>query len=99
MSKATEVNKVLLDPVLKSENSIGLWNQINSHKGKNVKIDAAKVERLGGLCLETLVAASLAWKKSGVNFEIINVSDRFLKDVDLLGAKDLLPICQGEEKS
>jgi chemotaxis protein CheX len=64
---------------------------IRSHAGGELELDASKVERLGGLCLQVLVAAAAAWRAASQNFKLINVGEAFRKDARLLGATGLLP--------
>jgi chemotaxis protein CheX len=64
---------------------------IQTHAGVALDVDASKVERLGGLCLQVLVAAAAAWRAGGQPFRLINVGEAFRKDARLLGATSLLP--------
>jgi chemotaxis protein CheX len=65
--------------------------EIQSHAGGELELDASKVERLGGLCLQVIVAAAAAWAAANQTFRLINVGEAFRKDARLLGATGLLP--------
>ncbi|MFT3722242.1 MAG: STAS domain-containing protein [Hyphomonadaceae bacterium] len=64
---------------------------IQSHAGGELELDASRVERLGGLCLQVIVAAAATWRAANQNFRLINVGEAFRKDARLLGATGLLP--------
>ncbi len=46
-----------------------------AHRGADLDLDAANVERVGGLCLQVLLAARRTWDADGAKLRIINVSD------------------------
>ncbi len=68
-----------------------LWANLNGVRGQALHLDASDVERLGGLCLQVLLAAQAQWRTDGVDFSIVNSSAAFAEGVRLMAANDLLP--------
>ena len=65
-------------------------------RGSALEIDACAVRRLGGLCLQVLLAAKAAWSADGHSFSITNASESFLEALRLFGAQTALqPAAQG----
>lgn len=58
-------------------------------RGGPVEIDAGDVQRLGGLCLQVLMAARATWQADGKPFAIIAASDAFHEGLRLFGIADL----------
>ncbi|WP_395646735.1 STAS domain-containing protein [Terricaulis sp.] len=63
---------------------------VTAHRGEAIEIDASGVERIGGVCLQVLLAANAAWFKDGQDFAIVNPSAGFLSAVRLMGAGEKL---------
>ena len=61
-----------------------------SHRGGPVEVDAGQVRRLGGLCLQILLAARKAWADDGKAFSINGPSEAFLETTRLFGADGAL---------
>ncbi|WP_218278580.1 STAS domain-containing protein [Caulobacter sp. HMWF009] len=57
-----------------------------SRRGEPVDVDAGQVRRLGGLCLQILLAARKAWAEDGKAFSINGPSEAFLETTRLFGA-------------
>ena len=57
--------------------------------GGPVKIDAGEVRRLGGQCLQVLLAAQTRWAADGAAFDVLNPSPEFAEGLELLGATRL----------
>lgn len=51
-----------------------LRSAIISHRGEDLTVDASEVQRLGGLCLQVLLAARQAWTLDGKDFRLVNIS-------------------------
>jgi chemotaxis protein CheX len=62
-----------------------LHRDVLAMRGRNAKVDASEVVRLGGQCLQVLLAALCAWKADGLSFSIVNPSPSFLQTLDLFG--------------
>jgi chemotaxis protein CheX len=67
-----------------------LKTQIETHMGSPLDIDVSGVERMGGLCLQVLLAAAETWRAQDLPFRLINPGDSARNDVRLLGAGHLL---------
>lgn len=55
-------------------------------RGEPVVLDASEVERLGGLCVQVLLAAHAEWRMEGREFRIERPSDAFVEAAQLMGA-------------
>jgi chemotaxis protein CheX len=67
-----------------------LWTELSAARTQPLKIDASSVERLGGLCLQVLIAARRAWQADGVAFAIENPSQAFTDAVRLMAGEELM---------
>lgn len=67
-----------------------LWTELSAHRAQPLEIDASSVERIGGLCLQVLIAARRAWQADGVAFAINNPSQAFTDAVSLMAANELM---------
>ena len=82
---AAEGRVVELKSKLESASAQDLRNEILSHKGNDIQIDANEVDLLGGRCAEVLVAAFNQWEHDGKSIAIKDGSDSFWSDAQLLG--------------
>lgn len=46
-----------------------------AHRGQDVELDASAVTRVGGQCLQVLLAAHRTWNADGNGFRLLNPSD------------------------
>lgn len=67
-----------------------LWTELVATRAQPIEIDASNVERLGGLCLQVLLAARRAWQADGVAFVIANPSQAFTDAVRLISGEELM---------
>lgn len=79
-------NSLMLGSVLDLKAAAPLKASLLEHRGEDVRIDASSVNRLGGLCLQLLLAAQKAWAEDGLAFAIQPRSDAFTDSVRLFGA-------------
>ena len=56
-----------------------------SRRGHDVEVDGSDVERLGGQCLQVLLAARASWAADGRNFVVENVPQAVINTLELLG--------------
>jgi chemotaxis protein CheX len=63
-----------------------LWQELQQARGAPVAVDASQVERLGGLCLQVLLAASAEWRAAGHEFRIDAASQAFVTALETMGA-------------
>jgi chemotaxis protein CheX len=66
-----------------------LLEEVRARRGSALELDASKVERLGGQCLQVLLAAEAAWSADGHAFQIGNPSTAFKDGCALMGATAL----------
>ena len=79
---------VRLDPTLDLKAAGPLTREILAARGQDLAVDASEVRRLGGQCLQVLLAAQAAWASDGHALEIREPSPAFVEGVALMGAAD-----------
>ena len=87
----SDANVLVLPAVLDLRAAAALKTDIEQRAGTALDIDASKVERLGGVCLQILASASAAWKTGGQEVHLLGASAAFLDHVRLMNAGHLLP--------
>ena len=75
-----------LDPILDLKAATPLKAALAEHRGQSLQLDASGVQRLGGLCLQVLVAARQAWRDEGRELTIEPRSDSFSAALTLFAA-------------
>ena len=60
-------------------------------RGAAIDIDASKVQRLGGLCLQVLLSAAETWAADGHPLKISAASPAFAEGARRMGAQALVP--------
>ena len=85
------VATILLPSILDLKAAGPLKVEIQSHAGSALDLDASKVERIGGLCLQVLLAAAEVWRTAGLAFRLVSSGEAVCNDARLLGAAHLLP--------
>ena len=63
-----------------------LKDDLLARRGGPLAIDAGEVQRLGGLCLQVLVAAHQDWTRAGHTFSFSSRSREFDEAIRLMGA-------------
>ncbi len=76
---------LVLDEVLDLKAVTPLTEQLRALRGQPLAIDATAVRRVGGLCLQTLLAARAAWEADETPLTL-DASTDFNDGVALLGA-------------
>ncbi len=90
MQTACARGKTLLLPAeLDHVAAASLFEVISSLTGTDIAIEGSRVERIGGQCLQILLAAASTWKADGTVLEFVNPSSEFIAGLELLG------ICPG----
>ncbi|ACB97174.1 STAS domain-containing protein [Beijerinckia indica] len=64
-----------------------LASELLGCRGRDLIIDAAKVQRIGGQCLQVLLSAVATWQADEIPLSIRNPSPDFLEAVELLGIR------------
>jgi chemotaxis protein CheX len=54
-------------------------------RGTEIVVDASRVDKLGGQCLQVLLSACLTWKADELSFEVVEASAAFGEALELLG--------------
>jgi chemotaxis protein CheX len=85
-SAAQDPQAYALPETLNLKAAAGLHADLAGARGHDLALDASDVQRLGGQCLQVLLAASEAWRADGLDFSIINPSDAFTHSLGLFGA-------------
>lgn len=85
-----ENSTLTLPPVLDLRAAAQLKADIHSHAGATLDLDVSNVERLGGLCLQVLVAAEAYWRAAGHGFRLTNAGASFCDDLRLMNATQLM---------
>ena len=62
-----------------------LADQLLSLRGNSVKLDASKVEKLGGQCVQVILSAAKTWEADCSDIEIVFPSPAFLAGLQTLG--------------
>ncbi len=89
VSRRNSAPPVVLAEVLDLPAASPLAADLLARRGQDVTFDASNVRRLGGQCLQVLLAARATWQADGQNFRIVTVSSEFAEGSALLGAGDL----------
>jgi chemotaxis protein CheX len=74
-----------------------LRQDLLARRGKPLEIDAANVQRFGGLCLQVLIAAKREWDAAGQTFQIKAQSRDFEECARLMGAGALFGLANAAE--
>jgi chemotaxis protein CheX len=74
-----------LSGVLDLKAATPLTVEFLSVRGRPLDVDASRVERLGGQCLQVLLSAAEAWKTDGTPFAFVNPSSDFIEGLARLG--------------
>jgi len=74
-----------LPPVLDLIAASSLLEAFLTRRGQALSVDGAAVERVGGQCLQVMLAARAAWAADDQELLLENCSEDFLGTIDLLG--------------
>ncbi|HTV34131.1 MAG TPA: STAS domain-containing protein [Methylocella sp.] len=74
-----------LPDILDIKAAATLAEELLTLRGKALEIDASRVQRLGGQCLQVLLSASMTWKADGNLFTLTRASSDFLEGLGRLG--------------
>ncbi len=80
---------LLLVEALDMRAAAPLLEELRRRRGAPVALDGSRVERLGGQCLQVILAAQAAWAADGHGFEIRNPSTALKDGWALMGAEPL----------
>ena len=74
-----------LAAILDLKAATDLHRNISARRGHDLVLDASEVTRLGGQCLQVLLAAVFAWRADGKNFSFDQPSPSFISALDMFG--------------
>ncbi|MDB5454224.1 MAG: hypothetical protein JWO33_2802 [Caulobacteraceae bacterium] len=89
MQTPEEAARIVLPKAMSLTAAAPLASRLTSLQGAPIVLDASQVERLGGLCLQVLLSASVTWRAAGVPFEIDKPSSAFTEAWTLFAAPPL----------
>lgn len=87
---------VVLGSVLDLRAAEPLKAELMAARGQALTLDASAVERLGGLCLQVLLAAIQTWRADGHALTFLNVSEALAAQWSQFGAAAGDLAAQGE---
>ena len=79
-------DSLLLADALDMRAAAPLLDEVRRRRGAPLTLDGSRVERLGGQCLQVLLAARTAWAADGHGFAIFNPSTALKDGWALMGA-------------
>jgi chemotaxis protein CheX len=86
----SDLARVQLPQAMDLGSAAPLVKDLLALRGRPIRLDASRVERLGGLGLQTLLAARLTWRADKLDFTVVDPSAAFTADCALLGASGFL---------
>lgn len=86
MDVPAETATLILEPVLDLRAAAPLRDAFLERRGAPVVVDASKVEQMGGLCLQVLIAARNAWAHDHTPFSLSPRSPSFDAALGAFGA-------------
>ncbi|OXE36043.1 MAG: chemotaxis protein CheX [Phenylobacterium zucineum] len=86
---ATSPHRLSLIPNLDLQAAEPLRAELMALRGRPLTIDAADVNRLGGLCLQVLISARKIWSEDGHAFTVERASSTFSDQLAGFGGPDL----------
>jgi chemotaxis protein CheX len=89
--------ELTLDAILDLKAAGPLKAALLERRGTPLSLDASGVQRLGGLCLQVLLAAERAWASDGQRLEIAPRSAAFDEALTLFGARTKFDSVHAEE--
>jgi len=84
-SKVAKSNVYVLPEVMDLKAASALTQSIVGFQGTALTLDASRVARIGGLCLQVLLSARLTWKVDRLPFTVVSPSPVFSESVALFG--------------
>jgi chemotaxis protein CheX len=85
MTDTSMQNTVMLPEILDLTAASPLASELLAQRGKNLTVDASRVQRVGAQCVQVLLSASATWRHDELSFEIAKSSTEFLDGIGLLG--------------
>ena len=89
MSESQAPAVVSLPPVLDLQAAEPLRAELMALRGRPLTLDASQVTRLGGLCLQVLMAARKIWAEDGHSLTVDQPSSGFSEQLTAFGEPEL----------
>jgi chemotaxis protein CheX len=93
----SEPATIALPEVLDLKAAAPLHAQLSGLRGQPVVLDASRVQRLGGLCLQVLLAAEAAWSSDDQDFSLAQPTPEFDAGWTLFAAPPLPRVANLQE--
>ncbi|WP_026607229.1 STAS domain-containing protein [Methylocapsa acidiphila] len=74
-----------LPEILDLKAAAALAAEFLGHRGEELTVDASRVRRLGGQCLQVLLSAAMTWRADEVLLAFVNPSPDFVEGLARLG--------------
>lgn len=84
-----------LAPILDLQAAEPLRAELMVLRGRALSIDASQVSRLGGLCLQVLIAARKTWAEDGLPLSVDEPSEAFTEQLASFGDPELRFLPEG----
>ena len=84
-SKKAAQESLMLSSVLDLNEASVLHGKLMELRGRDLRIDASQVDRLGAQCIQIIVAAARTWQTDKKAFVVERASDAFEKTLQLIG--------------
>ncbi len=84
---STAYESFALAPVLDLKAAGPLKAALIERRGHPLELDAADVQRMGGLCLQVLLSAAATWREEGHSLRIGPRSEAFMDALRLFGGE------------
>jgi chemotaxis protein CheX len=85
MSNAPAPHTLELPQVLDLTAAGPLTEQLLAVRGLDLSLDASRVMRLGGQCLQVLLSCVATWKADGAKLQLVNESVEFVEALQQFG--------------
>lgn len=96
MPSDPSVNVLKLAAVLDTQAAGPLLQALSDGRGQDLQLDGSEVQRLGGQCLQVLLAASTAWAADSCSIVLATPSPELMSAFALLGVDPASPLLQQE---
>jgi chemotaxis protein CheX len=77
-----------LPAIMDTQAAAAVLEKFLAHRGGDLRIGGADVQRIGGQCLQVLLAARTAWAADGNSLSIADMSPEFTAALETLGASE-----------
>lgn len=90
--------RISLAEVLDTQAAGPLLQLLSDRRGSDLQLDGGAVQRIGGQCLQVLLAACLAWEADACTLNVVSPSADLTAGLNLLGVDPASPLLQQEHQ-